>query len=344
MTGQQMEDLVKYIKRLASLLGPQYAISKPGWVAVVGVCVLGMSACFPLLLVESASGSTSGMGGSTSGMGTGGGSSATGTGGGVGVTGTGAAGGCTQDADCNMSVKACYEAVCQGGACTEQLLPVGSPAPSQVYGDCRTRACDGQGTIIAKDDLFDIFDDANTCTIDYCAQGVTVHDPSGSGDACSTGFCDDFGACVPCYLSMNCGAGQVCQNQKKCVPPHCTNGMLDTGESAIDCGGPCAHCADGQPCITNADCGSSACDGGTSSCAPSTCTDGKKNGDEVAVDCGGATCVKRCDTDSLCKLHVDCASGVCIKAICRAPTCTDGTQNENETGVDCGGSCAACMP
>src|SRR5262245_30718947 len=41
----------------------------------------------------------------------------------------------------------------------------------------------------------------------------------------------------------------------------CANGILDSDESDVDCGGSCAKCADGRTCGGPADCVSGACTG-----------------------------------------------------------------------------------
>jgi len=96
----------------------------------------------------------------------------------------------------------------------------------------------------------------------------------------------------------------------------CSNGQLDPGEEAIDCGGTCSSCIVG--CMDNsahnfnpnAQVDSESCE---------TCNDGINNGDEVGIDCGGSLCTP-------------CEEG-----------CNDGIQNGDETGIDCGGpSCPPC--
>src|SRR5688500_478648 len=64
----------------------------------------------------------------------------------------------------------------------------------------------------------------------------------------------------------------------------CADGAKGEGEGDIDCGGPCAPCADGKRCAVKADCASGVCDGGV--CSAPACDDEAKNGDESDVDCG----------------------------------------------------------
>ena len=47
-----------------------------------------------------------------------------------------------------------------------------------------------------------------------------------------------------------------------------------------------------------------------------SCGDEIKNQDETDVDCGGLICSK-CDHMKVCKIELDCASGVCASNICQ---------------------------
>jgi hypothetical protein len=125
----------------------------------------------------------------------------------------------------------------------------------------------------------------------------------------------------------------------------CDNGSLDVRESDVDCGGPCAACADGASCSANTDCSSGRCADGL--CAPrASCQDGVLNQDETAIDCGGSTCSTRCAASQVCRADNDCSSGLfCGSAgVCAAPSCSDQRQNGDETAADCGGSCLPCAP
>lgn len=125
----------------------------------------------------------------------------------------------------------------------------------------------------------------------------------------------------------------------------CDNGNLDTAESDVDCGGPCATCSDGAACNVNTDCSSGRCAEGL--CAPrASCQDGVLNQDETAADCGGSTCSARCVASQGCRADSDCSSGLfCGSAgVCAAPSCSDQRLNGDETASDCGGSCPPCAP
>ena len=122
----------------------------------------------------------------------------------------------------------------------------------------------------------------------------------------------------------------------------CADGILNNGETSIDCGGPncypCATCNDGiqNQGETGVDCGGS--------CNPCpTCNDGIMNQGETDVDCGGPNC-DPCPTcndgvKNQGETGVDCGGPNCDPC----GTCNDGIQNQEETGIDCGGpNCASC--
>jgi hypothetical protein len=123
------------------------------------------------------------------------------------------------------------------------------------------------------------------------------------------------------------------------TPDTCANGLLDPGESDVDCGGPCVPCPDGKACAVALDCASLVCF--TKLCIPGNCGDGVKNGSETGVDCGGSC--DPCAAGATCTVASDCGSSVCGNdGLCAAATCTDGVKNDDETDVDCGGSCGPC--
>jgi len=93
-------------------------------------------------------------------------------------------------------------------------------------------------------------------------------------------------------------------------PETCSDGILNNGETEVDCGGPnCDPCAEEETCsdgILNN--GETEVDCGGPNCAPcaeeETCSDGILNNGETEVDCGGPNCAPcdngggSCDTPS----------------------------------------------
>jgi len=120
--------------------------------------------------------------------------------------------------------------------------------------------------------------------------------------------------------------------------PACADGIKNGNETAIDCGGSCGPCDDGETCNGAADCLSAVCTSGV--CQPALCTDGLRNGTESDVDCGG-TC-PGCPNGADCTAGTDCQSLVCTGGACQPTQCSDGVKNGSETGVDCGNGCPDC--
>jgi formylglycine-generating enzyme required for sulfatase activity len=172
-------------------------------------------------------------------------------------------------------------------------------------------------------------------------------DPDGGGPTVDGGNCGRNTA--PCVTGAGCKGPQDCQAGDACFggvctlpPATCMNGVKDSNETDVDCGGSCAPCADGRACAAPADCVDGVCNG---TCQAPSCTDAIQNGAETGLDCGGA-CPTKCADGGGCKVGADCASGACSPMnVCTPPSCTDGVKNGTETGLDCGGSCATkCAP
>eukprot|EP00457_Paulinella_chromatophora_P000113 gb/GEZN01000113.1/.p1 GENE.gb/GEZN01000113.1/~~gb/GEZN01000113.1/.p1 ORF type:complete len:1515 (-),score=132.07 gb/GEZN01000113.1/:2359-6903(-) len=109
----------------------------------------------------------------------------------------------------------------------------------------------------------------------------------------------------------------------------CFNGVKDSNENGVDCGGPCAPCP---------------------------CNDLLLNNAESDIDCGGKC--KGCTYGKKCRSNVDCAAGLaCNCGTCKFPkpysecstcptcgTCKDGLWSMGEEQVDCGGPiCDSCL-
>jgi hypothetical protein len=227
----------------------------------------------------------------------------------------------------------CGRRSCIDGFCAIVPMPQG-PSPSQIYGNCKTTQCDGEGNEAPPlEDPTDTYDDGNKCTQDVCIGGVPTLENVAKGTACFGGICDGKGACVDCIDDAVCNSPQFCL-EGLCVPPTCVeNGMKDGPETDVDCGGGCLPCDDGKACGNGAHCKSGLC--GSMICTAPTCFDTIKNGTETAPDCGGPDCPP-CPTNTGCALPSDCESGVCKSGVCQQPSCQDGVKNGSEEGVDCG--------
>ncbi len=151
---------------------------------------------------------------------------------------------------------------------------------------------------------------------------------------------DCGGICVA--QNQKCKIGQLCAGKdtncwsEYCDPatgrcatkPTCDDKILNQGEVAVDCGGPCQPCSKPPSCtdgIRNGDETGVDCGGSCQPCAP-TCYDGIKNGGETDIDCGGP-CVaqgKRCDNYQRCNINEDCKEEL---------TCTNGICSKKEVIV-----------
>jgi len=332
-----------------------------GTLVIAGLWVIGVG-CSGDEAQKDPTGTTS----STSSSSTGGTGGAGGTGGMMASsssTGAGGQGGCTSASQCPGVDSECGVRTCTAGECGMiPLKQAGTIMSSQLYGDCRKAQCDASGGIEQMPDETDKYDDGNSCTVDSCVNGDTLHVNQVAGIACglaNAGKCDGNGQCVRCNVgASDCATNLVCvetaRNYKdaatldgtknKCVPGTCVNGTKDGTETDVDCGGfACAPCAQPKSCVTKLDCQDVSCDGtiGMKTCVVPTCSDGTLNGSETYPDFGGPDCPPCTSAGWGCKEHSDCVSGVCMNAKCAAPSCTDAVKNGDEQGVDCGGSCPA---
>lgn len=114
-----------------------------------------------------------------------------------------------------------------------------------------------------------------------------------SNDDCSVGLqCDSAtGKCVDipqtsCKEDGDCGANQTCdKNTNRCIavepiPDACANGVIDAGETDIDCGGTCGACINGKACQKDADCASDVCIANI--CTTSECINASANDIEIS--------------------------------------------------------------
>jgi len=153
--------------------------------------------------------------------------------------------------------------------------------------------------------------------------------------------CNDHGNCTigfSCSRDSECDSGSCADN--KCVESTCSNGIKDSDETDIDCGGECDKCRSGRTCIINLDCSSNLCDSGI--CVRvDRCDDGILNGDETGIDCGG-TCQNKCRLGRTCNVVEDCESTLtCVSGTCAEPGIvadqdTDGDGIPDEWELDNG--------
>ncbi len=221
----------------------------------------------------------------------------------------------------------CAVAVCAGGLCSTTNVASGTPAGTQVAGDCKQNVCDGAGNLTSINDNADHMSDGEACTDDSCVNGAPVHNPHPAGTDCTAEgpapkhLCGTpggaaAGKCIECNAGADC-ASKVCTTNA-CQAASCTDGVQNGAETGVDCGGTCA------------------------ACPTATCFDGSKDGTETDIDCGG-TCAANCAVGKGCTGDADCASNECALTGCiPATTCSNTVQDGTETDKNCGGQ--ACNP
>ena len=215
----------------------------------------------------------------------------------------------------------CASGVCTGTTCTaptcSDVVKNGSETDKDCGGSCApaSKCADGLGCKDATDCKSSVCS-SDKCAVPACTDNVkngseTDKDCGGScapGSTCANG--------LVCAVNGDCKSG-ICK-ALVCVATSCTNGVKDTHETDVDCGGAdCGPCAVDQVCAVNDDCTSGKC-GSNLHCAAPSCLDGVKNGSETDIDCGGS-CTTKCATGKLCNVASsggDCASGLCPAAKC----------------------------
>ena len=241
---------------------------------------------------------------------------------------------CVAKTDCAAQITACVANTCDAAAHTCGTENVAKGASCTDDGGS---FCDGNGVCVGCNQDSDCADTGTLCQIKACDTTTHTCKPN---DAAKGTTCNDNG-------------GVVCNDGGVCVAMHCTDGVMDSDETDVDCGGSCgATCTDTTPqqaCKVPGDCVSGVCHGSPSKCQPPSCTDGVKNGDETDKDCGGACDAaangsKTCADKLQCKTNADCKNGSCFGAVGgglgTCISCGDGVKNGDETGTDCGGACA----
>jgi len=269
---------------------------------------------------------------------------------------------CGPTADCPGLGTACLTTVCNGCCSTANA------AAGTACSDNGGKVCNGSGKCVGCGQPSDCTAPATTCVTSTCVSNACGTTNAAAGTACSDNggkLCDGSGKCAGCLAPTDCPAqttvckvnacdanahtcgttnvakgtacsdsnGVVCDGLGACVAAHCADGLKDSDETDVDCGGSCgATCKDTGPqqvCKVAGDCISGVCNGNPLRCQPPTCTDGVKNGNETAPDCGGAQCVglgKTCAAGLGCAAASDCSSAApCNGNSYTAPSTCNGS-------------------
>ncbi len=185
----------------------------------------------------------------------------------------------------------------------------------------------------------------NVCYSANCNNGIkdaNEADVDCGGNCYEKCYFRNFCATDSDCLSNFCWSSGSPSTTAMCYGDGCANGLLDGGETDVNCGGDgCPPCPDGKACSSSSDCASNLCSGAI--CGDGDCSNSVKDGSETDVDCGGEFCPK-CTAGKACQSLGDCQTRVCSSGLCSSPTCSDGMKNGAETDTDCGGpNCPGCL-
>jgi len=158
---------------------------------------------------------------------------------------------------------------------------------------------------------------------------------NGSATFCGAGNCLCGTGQGACHNGGECQGGLTCSNvitpqfpglatkTKICVALHCLDGVKNSTETGIDCGGECGSCL-------------TTCSGTLGSetfCDGCLCTIGQGDCDATSQCDGNLVCAGNQGTKFGLGKSVD---------VCTAAHCTNGVLDGSETDVDCGGECGLC--
>jgi hypothetical protein len=127
------------------------------------------------------------------------------------------------------------------------------------------------------------------------------------------GVCDGLGTCVECVSSTDCHAGEQARcdsGQHVCVS--CSNGVEDSDELGVDCGGACPLKCVLEGCAADLDCASGHCSGGQCRLANAAACTGNAQCESLHCVTQGATkTCQACNGSSACATGQQCVNGAC---------------------------------
>ncbi|MBK8255273.1 MAG: hypothetical protein IPK82_21760 [Polyangiaceae bacterium] len=215
-------------------------------------------------------------------------------------------------------------------------------------GACGSTCVPGQACVVGEDCLH-LVCKQNICLVPTCGDGVQngTETDVDCGGTCSAGF--NPKKCDPgegCKFDSDC-KGAECSGTV-CLA-NCVDGIVNNGETDIDCGGPnCSPCGGGKDCTANGDCSSgfcasdvccdTACDQECFACtalAKGAGLDGVCGPAKVGEPCGPATtCANNeqtaqdtCDGAGTC---VDNGITPCSPYTCDAMACKTSCTGDND--------------
>lgn len=171
--------------------------------------------------------------------------------------------GCGNNDDCMSDQCDPGGMVCEDPSCSDLILNGDETDIDCGGGSCPP--CDNGQTCSEGPDCQSGMCDNGTCVGPACRNGVLDGDETDvdcGGPECDP--CDDGEDCIE---DSDC-ASQVCVPRENiCATPTCKDGVINGGETDLDCGGPCgATCDPGEGCLVGMDCVSFGCDAGNNTC------------------------------------------------------------------------------
>ncbi|MEX1365069.1 MAG: hypothetical protein AB1Z98_18210 [Nannocystaceae bacterium] len=173
--------------------------------------------------------------------------------------------GCGDDDDC-VSNDCGNDGTCEDPQCSVDGMVNGDETDVDCGGGT-CPACDDGEICIEPSDCMSEICDAGICIPPdpSCRDGVLNGDETDvdcGGPTCPG--CDDGEDCVE---DGDC-ISQLCDTKTDtCLAPSCDDGVINGGETDLDCGGPCGPtCDPGEGCLVGGDCVTQGCDPGTSTC------------------------------------------------------------------------------
>ncbi|MBK9753705.1 MAG: hypothetical protein IPO88_09400 [Nannocystis sp.] len=98
----------------------------------------------------------------------------------------------------------CERVQCIDDACVYTRRAAGQP-DDDIPGDCHSYVCDGNSGATPVDDLNDLPDDGNSCTVDACSPDAAPENtPQDPGSPCDGGYCHADLSCQPCAERETC--------------------------------------------------------------------------------------------------------------------------------------------
>ena len=268
----------------------------------------------------------------------------------------------------------CQSTATGGGLCVRDPKISDSPkkcvscSDTTKNGDETDVDCGGQFCKKCPD--LKVCDNSNDCSSGRCFDNICISctDNKMNGNETSVD-CGGGGQCSPCGATGNIGITDTslytgsCLRNDDCLSGRCEsnmcvscfNGIKDSNEGDVDCGGKCAKkCVNTNTCNTASDCSISYCD---TTCkdppAQVHCTNGVLDAQdygETDIDCGGLRCNAliddagkghQCAIGKKCITEQDCDSGLCTAAwssetlstSLTCSGCSDGLMNGRESDV-----------